>query len=185
MSFSRIQLISNALILLGDEPISSLGEEGAGAIAGANLYESSYLSILSSHRWNFATKKVKLARLAETPKNEYNFMYQLPTDMIVLITTYPTSTYRIIEDRLYSDSTQVEIDYIFRQTEDKFPAYFIKAFEYYLAKQLAIPVTEDLNKAQLMQQQYEKEVRMARYSDSQSQPATPMQSQPYINVRVI
>ena len=185
MSFSKVQLSSNALILLGDSPISSFTEEGAGAVTASNLYESSYLSILSSHRWNFATKKATLAKLTALPKNEYKYQFQMPTDMVLLITTYPTSRYRILGDTLYSDSNTVEIDYIYRITEDKFPAYFIKAFEFYLASQFAIPITEDLNKADIMQRFYERESRKARYADSQSQPAVPIQDDPYIRVRVI
>ena len=49
MAFSKVQLASNALILLGDEPISSFTEAGAGAQTASNLYETAYLSILSSH----------------------------------------------------------------------------------------------------------------------------------------
>ena len=185
MSFSKVQLASNALVLLGDTPISSFTEDGAGSQTAANLYESSYLSMLSSHRWNFATKKAQLAKLAEAPKNEYKYQYQLPTDIVLLITTYPVSTYRILGDKLYADTETVEIDYIYKIAEDQFPAYFIKAFEFYLATQFAIPITEDLNKADIMNKFYERESRKARYADSQSQPAVPIQDDPYIRVRVI
>lgn len=185
MSFSKIQLASNALILLGDEPISSFNDPGAGAKAAANLYDSTLLSLLSSHRWNFATKKVLLSQLTASPLNEYKFQYQLPTDYITIITTYPVSTYRILEDKLYSDSNKVEIDYVYRPTEDKLPNYFIKAFEYYLARELCIAVTEDLNKYELVNRAYEVEARKARYADSQSAPQVPIQDDPYIRVRVI
>jgi len=185
MAFSKIKLVSNALILLGDEPISSFDNPGAGATAGENLYESSYLAILSSKRWNFATKKKKLSRLTASPENEYKYQFQLPTDLIMLITTYPVSTYRILGDKLYSDYKDIEIDYIWKIKEDQFPAYFIKAFEYYLAKQLCISVTEDYKKLELMQKGYEMELRRASYADSQSQPSVPIQDDPYIRVRVI
>lgn len=185
MAFSKIQLISNALILLGDNPISSLTDPGAGATAGANLYESTYLAMLSSHRWNFATKKIQLSRLTASPMNEFKYQFQLPTDMISLITTYPRSTYRILEDKLYTDSKEVSIDYIYRVTEDKFPPYFIKAFEYYLARDLAIPVTEDMKKVEMMQNIYDREARKARHSDSQSAPSVPIQDAPYISIRGI
>lgn len=185
MAFSKVQLASNALILLGDEPISSFTDAGAGAQTAANLYETSYLSMLSSHRWNFATKKATLARLAEAPRNEYKYQYQLPTDIVMLVTTYPVSTYRILGDKLYSDAETVEIDYIWKIPEDQFPSYFVKAFEFYLAAQFAVPITEDLNKAEVMNRFYERESRKARYADSQSQPAVPIQDDPYIRVRVV
>lgn len=179
-TFSKVQIASNALILLGDEPISSFNDPGAGAKAAGNLYESSYLSILKSHRWNFATQKAVLARLVEVPKNEYKYQFQLPTDIVLLITTYPVSTYRILGDKLYSDSLEIQIDYIFRIDESQLPAYFIKAFEYYLATQLSIPITEDLNKHDLIRKMYERESRSARYADSQSQPSVAIVDTPYI-----
>lgn len=178
--FSDIQMASNALILLGDEPISSFNDPGAGAKAAKNLYESAYLSILKSHRWNFAIQKAKLGRLTEAPRNEYQYQFQLPPDLVLLITTYPVSTYRILGDKLYSNSLEVEIDYVFRVDESQLPAYFIKAFEYYLAQQLCIPVTEDLNKHDLMRQMYERESRSARYADAQSQPSIGIVDTPYI-----
>jgi len=178
MAFSKVQLASNALILLGDSPISSFTEEGAGAVAASNLYESSYLAMLSSHRWNFATTKATLARLTGTPKNEYKYKFQLPADLVSLITTYPASNYKILGDKLYTDAATCDIDYIFKVTEDKFPAYFITAFEYYLASRLAVPVTEDLNKADMMVQLYDRESRKARYTDSQSTTNVPIQDDP-------
>jgi len=182
--FSKVTLASNALILLGDEPIASFTEEGAGAKVASNLYETSYLSMLASHRWNFATKKATLSQLAEAPRNEFAYKYKLPTDMVMLITTYPVSTYRILGDELHTDSNSVDIDYIWRISEDKFPSYFVKAFEFYLAQQFCIPITEDLNKTEVMKRFYEQESRRARYADSQSQPAVPIQDDPYIRARV-
>jgi len=185
MAFSKVTIASNALVLLGDEPISSFTEEGAGSRVAANLYETAYLSMLSSHRWNFATKKASLSKLAATPQNEYQFQYQLPTDMVMVITTYPASIYRILGDKLYSDAPSIEIDYIWKVTEDQFPAYFVKAFEYKLAAEFAVPITEDLNKVDIMTRLYERESRQARYADSQSAPNVPIVDDPYIRVRHI
>ena len=183
MAYSKIQIASNALILLGDEPISAFDGNGSGAVAAENLYDTSYSAILTSFRWNFATKKKQLSRLTESPQNEYKYQFQLPSDLLLMITTYPASTYRILGNKLYSNSQKVEIDYIYKIDEANFPHYFVKAFEYYLAMQLAIPVTEDLNKAQLMEQMYNKEVRKARYADGQSAPNAPIQDTPNIFVR--
>lgn len=183
MAFSKEQIASNALVLLGDEPISSFTQSGAGAQTAAALYESSYLSMLSSHRWNFATKKAVLARLSEAPTNEYAFKYQLPTDIVMLITTMPSSDYRVLGDKLYSNFPTAQIDYIWKVTEDQFPAYFVASFEFYLAAKFAIPVTEDINKAEVMKRFYEIESRRARYADSQSAPIVPILDDPYIRVR--
>lgn len=184
MTFTKVQLCSNALVLLGHTPISSFIEPTAGAKVASNLYDSTFISILCSHRWKFATKKALLARLVDAPQNQYQYQYQLPTDMIMPVTTYPVSTYAIYGDKLYSDSDKVEIDYIYQPTESMLPAYFIKCFEYYLAIQFAISLMDDLNKVDVMSRMYEKESRIARYSDSQSTPQVPIQDDPYIRVRV-
>ncbi len=185
MAFSKIQIVSNSLILLGDNPISSFSDTGAGARAASNLYESTYLSLLSSHRWKFATKKAALSRLTETPLNEYMYQFQLPTDLVLLISTYPVSTYEILEDKLYTDSTSVSIDYVYRVDESRLPKFFIKTFEYFLASDLAIPVTEDINKMDVMYKKYQQESRKARYADSQSQPSVGIVDDPYIRIRAI
>ena len=83
-STSAIQISSNALILLGHPPISSFEEPGAGAQGASNLYEQSYLNMLTVHRWRFATKKAQLSRLTEAPMNGYSYQFQLPSDLDVL-----------------------------------------------------------------------------------------------------
>ena len=183
MVVSKIQLSSNALIMLGANPISSFTEDSAEATIASNLYETSYLSILSSFDWNFAKKKATLARLSETPTNKYKYKFQIPSDLLRLITTYPISNYEILGDNLFTDSSTVDIDYIYKVTEDMFPAFFLKSFEYYLAVQFAIPITEDLNKIDVMQKLYEKESRRARFNDSQEQPTKAIDNKPYIDVR--
>ena len=54
---SKIDLISNALILIGDLPITSLtGNARAQAVAN-NLYENIKKAELSKFPWSFARKK--------------------------------------------------------------------------------------------------------------------------------
>ena len=61
---SAIQLASNALLLLGHDPISSFTESTAGAQIASNLYETTYESLLTQHRWRFASKQAIASILA-------------------------------------------------------------------------------------------------------------------------
>ena len=174
-STSKIKLISNALILIGDAPIASLNEIGAGAIAGANLYDSSYINMLSMHRWRFATKKATLSRLSQAPLNEYKYMYQLPIDLVILHSTTAGHAFDIYEDKVLTDNPTLEIDYTFKVKEDFLPAYFIKAFELHLASQFAIPVTGNASTASTYDGMFTKQMRKAKGLDSTSRPAQQVQ----------
>ncbi len=182
-STSAISISSNALILLGHPPISSFSEPGAGAQAASNLYEQSYLNMLTIHRWRFATKKAQLARLTATPLNGYNYQFQLPSDLLYLIRKDVGFKFEIYEDRLYSNNTTEEIDYIYRVEEDKLPPYFIKTFEFFMAAQLAIPVVGNSTRMQEYNGMYEMQLKRAKFADSSQRPGDTFLQNPYVNVR--
>ena len=180
---SKISIASNALLLLGHAPISSFDEPGSGVQAAANLYEISYLSLLKTYRWHFATKKALLPRLAEEPLNEFKYQFQLPNDYLYIVKTEPRQDYEIYEDRLYSNHSTVSIDYTSRVEEDNLPADFILAFQYYLAMQFAVPVTGNTSRSQFYEQAYEKAIKLARFNDASQRPSNTFIDSPYIDVR--
>lgn len=182
-STSAIQISSNALILLGHPPIASFDEPGAGPQAAANLYEQSYLNMLTIHRWRFATKKVQLARLTEAPLNGYTYQFQLPSDLLYLIRKDIGTNYEIFGDRLHSNNSTEEIDYIHRVNEDNLPPYFIKAFEFFMASQLAIPVVGNSTRADYYAGMYEMQLKRAKFADSTQRPQDTFSASPYTQVR--
>jgi len=177
-----ISLASNALLLIGHEAIASFEEPTAGATIASNLYQSSYHSVLTTYRWRFATKKAVLARLTTAPLNGYTYQFQLPVDLLYLITPNLLD-YEIYEDKLYCNETTCSIDYTYKVAEDKLPAYFTKMFEFFLAAQFALPITGSLDKMKAMQQAYMHQLRMAKYADSSQRPADTFVTNPYIDIR--
>lgn len=182
-STSKIQISSNALILIGHPPIASFEEPGAGAQAAANLYEQSYLNMLTMYRWRFATKRAELNRLAQAPDNGFQYQYQLPHDLIYLIKKDLDTPYEIYGDKLYTDDTIVKVDYTYRVDEDKLPAYFIKAFEFFMAMQFSIPVTGNSTRANEYNGMYEMQLKRAKYADSSQRPQDTFTHNPYVNTR--
>jgi len=63
------------------------------------------------------------------------------------------------------------------------PAYFVKAFEFYLAMQFAIPVVGNSTRAKEYQSMYESQLKRAKYADSSQRPNDTFVSNPYVNVR--
>ncbi len=180
---SAIKINSNALILLGHSPIATFDDPGSGAQVAANLYETTVRSMLSDHRWRFATKKVELAKLTASPDNEFTYQYQLPTDLIMLIKLQETGNYEIYGDKVYSNRSTCNIDYIYRIDETFFTPSFTKALEFFLAAQYAIPVTGNSTRMQEYTSLYEAQLRRAKHTDSAERPNVGIVDSPFTDVR--
>ena len=129
---SKIDLISNALILIGDLPINSLTGNSRAQTVAANLYDNIVKNELSKHRWGFARRKAQLALLTDAPiDNDFSSAYQLPTDLIALIKLTPMLNYQIYGDKVYTNFTQaLYCDYIEDVVESEWPVYFSKMILY-------------------------------------------------------
>jgi len=178
-----IDMCSNALLMIGHGTIESFTEGGAGAEVAANLYGSTYEALLTVHRWRFAAAKSELSRLVDTPLNEWTYAYSLPSGYLLGIKTYPDIEYEVYENKLYANAATVALDYIFKPAEERLPAYFIKALEYDLASQFAVPVTGNRSLGVLYNERFETQLRRAKYTDSQSRPVDGITDAPFIEVR--
>ena len=181
-----ISMSSNALLLLGDDPISAFTEDSAGAQVAANLYPETYRSVLSSHPWPFALKEVYLNRLSQTPDPEtfYKYAFQLPADLIRIWKIMGHSNYDIVGSLLFSNQTKHLCRYIYQVEESDLPPHVVKAIEYKLAAEFAIPITEDEQKAQFYERKYLMQVAMAQNIESQGHPQQSIVDSPFTDVRL-
>lgn len=182
---SSIDIASNALLLVGDNPISSFDDPGAGAAAAANLYPETKKRLLSEHPWSFALKQQRLNRLSQTPDELTNFnnAFQLPTDLIRIWNMQPRGDYILIGDLLYSNQNEILATYVFNVDEVMLPPHFVKSLEYALASDFAISVTEDTKKAGLYEQKAINAISQAMAIDSQGRPGRGIIDSPLIDVR--
>jgi len=182
---SKIDLISNALILIGDKPLNSLTDNTRAAQVGSNLYDNIVQNELSKHRWGFARRKAQLSLTTDAVvDSEYNSIYQLPTDLITLIKIKPNVNYQIYGDKVYCNlSSAVYCDYIANVAESEWPIYFSKMIEYALATDFASSIRDSASSADRMSSMYINASRMARATDSMQHPPTPMISNPFVSVR--
>jgi hypothetical protein len=180
---SKISIISNALILCGEKPLESLSDDRYGATVGANLFESIYEAELQSNRWRFAMKKGALSRLVVTPLNEYQYAYQIPADCLLVVGMTCPQPYEIYGDRVYTSATTVEMEYMFKPTIDKLPAYFTLLLTYALAKDAITPITENDSRVVIMTRKYVAQRDRAMFADAQARPARPVIHSPFTDVR--
>ncbi len=182
---SKIDLISNALILIGDNPINTVIGNSRAQTVAANLYANIVQNELTKHRWGFARRKAQLSLLVDEPiDDDYRSIYQLPSNLLVLIKLNPNTGYQIYGDKVYTNLSQaLHCDYIENVSESEWPVYFSKMIEYALARDFAASIRDSAASADRMASEYVNASRMARYTDSQQHPQTPIVSKPFINVR--
>lgn len=172
MPLSDLDHCSQALIKIGANAIQSFGEGTAEAAVAAALYPTLRDGLLSAHHWNFALGQKKLARLAATPVADYDYAYQLPSDMVTILSLGTNERgrgleYRRAEGRLHTDAEEVWLTYIFRAAESLFPPYFSLALIARLAAEFAIPLTESTTRWQGLSAIAAAEFSRARLRDAQ------------------
>lgn len=182
---SDIELASNALILIGDNPISSFTEPGAGATAAANLYEDTYRVLLSLHPWTFAFKEQKLNKLSQSPDSLTNFSsaFQMPTDHIRTWAMMPQSNYAVVGDKIYSNENELLLRYVYKVAETMLPPHFTKTLEYLLASDFAQLVTENTSKSEYFKKLYKDQLGSAMSIDSSGHPQVAILDRPFTDVR--
>ena len=182
---SAIDLASNALILIGDSPISSFEDPGAGAQAAGALYPDTKRRLLSEHPWGFALKQQRLNKLTAKPDTltNYTSAFQIPPDLIRLWSLQPWSDYIIIGDLIYTNQNELLATYVFDVEEVQFPAHMVKAMEYNLAAEFAISIMENEKLATLFTEKALLFTSKAMATDSQNRPQSAIVDSPLINAR--
>jgi hypothetical protein len=152
-----VSICSDALILLGAEPITSFTDGSDSAQACSRLYPDLRDTIISSYVWSWSLKKSQIARLSTAPINEWQYAYQLPGDMLsgvlaVFETAGTTERSRrygweIYGEQLFTNMETVYIDYQQSIVESKMPVYFVRLLRTAMAAELAIVITDQAAKS--------------------------------------
>jgi|TARA_R110000764_G_scaffold56463_6_gene122948 hypothetical protein len=182
---SKIQLISNALILIGDLPITSLSGNSRAQTVANNLYDNIVQMEMTKFRWGFARKIAQLSLSVNTPAgNEWDAIYELPADLLFLIKINPRSNYALFGQQVYTNMNgAVYADYIYNAPESEWPVYFQQMIQYRLAMDFAPAIRDSAASMEANAFQYDNASRMARYTDSQQYPVVPLSSAPFVNTR--
>ncbi len=182
MVITKVNIASNAFVMLGGEIISSFVDGDVQSNIAASLYDVTLFAMLTETKWNFATKYFNLVQETLTPKGPWKYKYQLPSDCIYVIKCTAQS-YEIQNYDLLTNDKEPQIEYIYQIDEINLPPYFVKALQYNLAAQFAIPLSGSIDKANYFQSLYELELKKAKNSDSSQRISEPIKSAPYIDTR--
>ena len=170
-------LVNVALVRIGATVITSLTDGSTSANAANNIYEHIRDDLLSSHPWNFATKRVKLARLSTDPVFEFDFAYALPSDWLRTISVHNndaghgTVLYRMEmtdnQKAVVASSDNIWLRYVSRVTDPNFmTADFRNALAMVLSRDLSIPLVSSNTMYEQMSKMTDRAIARARSTDA-------------------
>jgi len=151
---SNVEICSQALLRLGDDPISSFLDGSSGPLCG-NLFPNIKKRVLIFYPWRFNTKKSQLLdRTLIEPPTEYKFAYELPPDSLtaLILTAWdapfnqgrssPFTDFDIFEGKFLTSAEQVFIDYQVDKDSEVFPPHVEELTILAMKAVLSLPITE-------------------------------------------
>jgi hypothetical protein len=165
-----IEIVNKALPLIGSDPIETFQDDSNEALVSGQLYDLICDALLSRYEWKFTRTQKALSRVDSAPLYGFQCAYQLPTDLLELKSTESLADYQIVDDKLYSSQSSVNITYQIKRDESRFPAYFRLALVYKLASLFALSIAEDEKKHTLYDKLYTTALSEAKTLDSKQEP---------------
>lgn len=182
--WTKLDIINLAFNVLNKSSVNSLSDAGEFADSASRAYDLLLPAELSSQSWRFATKTQQLSVLASPPTLVlWKFMLQIPHDYLSTVRVYPNVNYQIFEDKMFSNSKSIRLEYRFIPPATMLPAYFVHFFSLKLASWFADAVAQDDGLSNKLEQKANFELQKALFTDSQSHPTPAMRTARIISVR--
>jgi len=183
----RISICSEALVLIGEAPIDTFEGSSVPQLVAQQRYGSVVRMLLSEHPWDFNRRVATLAVDADATVTAqalgYDYGFVLPTDCwwfaVPLVHGCETDDWEIAEGRLYlpaGPSDVVIAKYHGTVDEALWPPKFRELVVYMLASEFAIPMAEDMQKADGMRTLAERFRREAKHQNANRSPAKPIRT---------
>lgn len=178
-----VLVCSNALLMLGENPINSF-DDGANtggldrARIAKDLWPSTRDSLLRSHPWNCAIKRVTLSPMAVAPDFGFTYQYQLPGQWLRNVEingkTANEVDYLTESTRLLINENPVYLRYVWQNTDvASWDPMLVEAAEIAMAMKMAYAISQSTQREQALRQQLFDLLRTARAVDGQDDsPAT-------------
>lgn len=174
---SDTDIANHALRLLGQGTIVSLDDGSDTGNKVDDIYEDTRDNLLRSHPWNFATKRVQLARSSTAPAFEFDYAYVLPADWLRTISVHDndaghgTVLYRAellgTQRVLVSSSDAIYLRYVSQVTDPNLMSVdFRMAFVLSLARDLSISIAASNTMQESFDRQAQRALAKARSTDA-------------------
>lgn len=168
---SAVSICSNALLALGDDPISSFDVDNDRTRLVANLYTSKRDRVLRAHPWNCATKRVILSPDTTSPAFGWKYQFQLPEDWLRTLSVGNDNAqddYAVEGRKVVMDSNVCRLRYIFRnEVEATWDVLLVDAMTQVMVAALTYPITKSTSKQATEEEIVKQVLKSARAVDGQ------------------
>lgn len=144
MPVTVVSVCNSALVKVGADRISSITQDTKSAKILNAIFNTVRDDVLRAHRWNFAMTRATLAPTGTEPDFEYDYQYDLPSDCLRIVETYPDDIDFVVEGRtILSNESELSVVYI-RRNEDpaSWDSCFAEALAWRLAREVAYNLTQ-------------------------------------------
>jgi hypothetical protein len=184
----QIDICNRALIRLAAPTIASIDDNTKSAKLCKKLYDSIVEEVHGEGPWSNAVKRVSLAKLTSTPAFGFTTEYQLPNDLVKVITINDTEpgdqTFKIENDKLLIDSGSVKIQYIaLLSTPGSFGTYMTSSITDLMTAELSYAFTGSSQIAAGLKQQYMANLKDNLAKDNQQGSKDIIYARDFIEVR--
>lgn len=162
MPATLLDLYNSALTKIGVRPMSSVDEDTREGIACRRYYEETRDEVLQQGDWTCATKVATLAQITGTVESSYDYHYQLPMDLLRIITLVDknyadqkTEPYEKRGNTIFTDLEPCRVKYVGQvdAVADMDP-HIQQPIIYALAMKVAEELVQKAELAPLMMQKY-------------------------------
>lgn len=174
---SDVEIVNNALCLLGENTVTSLADNTVRARLASQFYGPTRDAVLRAHPWNCAVDRASLGLLSEVPVFGWKYQFTLPTDpfclRVLALNDYQPwgdsgCDFKVEGRALLANTMTANIRFIGRITDPNiYDSLLYEAFSARLAAKLAYPITKSAQTAQEMMKLYEELLQQARSINGQ------------------
>lgn len=187
MATSKVQICSNAMLLLGQESIASFSEASDRATLASNLWDNSRQAVLRSHPWNCAIKRDALAPDATAPAFDWTYQFTLPADCLRVLSVGQdgdVTEYKIEGRKILIDDNPAYLRYIYDNKDvASWDAMLVEAMTRYMAFSMSYPLTKSTSLRDSMFAEFNKLLKQAKAIDGQEDTPDDVGDFPFLAVR--
>jgi len=177
MATTKVKIISSAVALLGNAPVTTLNNANDLVNAAEQAYDLLLPSVLANNNWRFAVQIQQLSKTLEVPPQEtlYSAVYLLPAGYLKTIRVYPQNYgWEIFQsNKVYTNfntTSPFYMEYVFQPDPSLLPSYFVSYFVYEIAAYLALSNAQKPEYFSVLEQRRVSALAMAAASDAQNRP---------------
>jgi hypothetical protein len=170
--YSEVAICNMALAEIGrGAQITALDEASQAARACKLRYPYSRDAVLRAYDWNFAARRVEIAKNPVAPPFEFANAYDLPADCLLVRSVFDGEVEKwVVEGRqiLTDMGAPIFVKYTALVTDTgQFDPLFVEALSARIASDICVQLSESVSRAQGLWQLYQMKLIEARRRDAQ------------------